>query len=58
MRSKDKDKSAQEDKAKEMLAPSKDAQLFRIKNLTMTIPRGQLAAVVGPVGSGKVISVI
>jgi ABC-type multidrug transport system fused ATPase/permease subunit len=58
MRGKDKGKSAQEDKAKEMLAPSTDAPLFRVKNVTMTIPRGQLAAVVGPVGSGKVISVI
>ncbi|OAX34172.1 hypothetical protein K503DRAFT_699205, partial [Rhizopogon vinicolor AM-OR11-026] len=53
MRGKNKDKSAQEDKAKEMLAPSKDVPLFRVNNVTMTIPRGQLAAVVGPVGSGK-----
>lgn len=51
-----KDKSAKEDKAKETPAPSKDAPLFRVKNVTMTIPRGQLVAVVGPVGSGKVIS--
>ncbi|KAG1737805.1 ABC protein [Suillus lakei] len=34
-------------------APEKDAPLFRVKNVTMTIPRGQLVAVVGPVGSGK-----
>jgi len=51
-----KDKSAQEDKAKETPAPRNDAPLFRVKNVTMTIPRGQLVAVVGPVGSGKVIS--
>jgi ABC-type multidrug transport system fused ATPase/permease subunit len=51
-----KDKSAQEDKAKETPAPRKDAPLFRVKNVTMTVPRGQLVAVVGPVGSGKVIS--
>ncbi|KAH7925482.1 ABC protein [Leucogyrophana mollusca] len=27
--------------------------LFRVKNVTMTITRGQLVAIVGPVGSGK-----
>ncbi|KAG1747121.1 ABC protein [Suillus paluster] len=50
-----KDKSAKEDKAKEKEkeTPGKDASLFRVKNVTMTIPRGQLVAVVGPVGSGK-----
>ncbi|OAX36561.1 P-loop containing nucleoside triphosphate hydrolase protein [Rhizopogon vinicolor AM-OR11-026] len=52
-RSNEKDKSAQEDKVKEILAPSKDVPLFRVKNVTMTIPRSQLAAVVGPVGNGK-----
>ncbi|KAG2147644.1 ABC protein [Suillus clintonianus] len=31
----------------------KEAPPFRVKNVTMTIPRGRLAAVVGPVGSGK-----
>ena len=51
--SKGKDKAVKE--AKEKPAPGKDAPLFRVKNVTMTIPRGQLVAVVGPVGSGKVI---
>ena len=27
---------------------------FRVSNVTLTVPRGQLAAIVGPVGSGKV----
>ncbi|KAG1750701.1 ABC protein [Suillus lakei] len=48
-----KDKSAKGDKAKEQPAPTKDAPLFRVNNVTMTIPRGQLVAIVGPVGSGK-----
>ncbi|KAG1733609.1 ABC protein [Suillus paluster] len=46
-------KRAKEDKAKENPASGKDAPRFRVKNVTMTIPRGQLVAVVGPVGSGK-----
>jgi ATP-binding cassette, subfamily C (CFTR/MRP), member 1 len=50
-----KDKSA-EDKAKETPTPGKDVPLFRVKNVVMTIPRGQLVAIVGPVGSGKVTS--
>jgi ATP-binding cassette, subfamily C (CFTR/MRP), member 1 len=45
-----------EDKAKEAPTPGKDVPLFRVKNVVMTIPRGQLIAIVGPVGSGKVIS--
>ncbi|KAG1737506.1 ABC protein [Suillus paluster] len=48
-----KDKSAKEDKATEKSAPGRDVPLFRVKNVTMTIPRGQLVAVVGRVGSGK-----
>ncbi|KAG0705755.1 ABC protein [Suillus ampliporus] len=47
------DKSAKEDKAKDKSAPGKDAPLFRVKNVTMSIPQGQLVAVVGPIGSGK-----
>ncbi|KAG1748434.1 ABC protein [Suillus paluster] len=47
------DKSAKEGKAKDQLAPEKDVLRFRVKNVNMTIPRGQLVAVVGPVGSGK-----
>ncbi|KAG0705743.1 ABC protein [Suillus ampliporus] len=39
--------------ARDKLAPGKDAPLFRVKNVTMSIPRGQLVAVVGPIGSGK-----
>ncbi|KAG1770993.1 ABC protein [Suillus occidentalis] len=34
-------------------APGKDEPLFQVKHVTMTIPRGQLVAIVGPVGSGK-----
>ncbi|KAG2348012.1 ABC protein [Suillus weaverae] len=48
-----KDRRAKEDTAKEKPAPGKDVPLFQVKNVTMTIPRGQLVAVVGPVGSGK-----
>lgn len=31
-----------------------DAAPFRVQNVTLSIPRGQLTAIVGPVGSGKV----
>ncbi|KAG1750098.1 ABC protein, partial [Suillus lakei] len=48
-----KDRSVKEDMVKEKPPPGKDAPLFKVKNVTMTIPRGQLVAVVGPVGSGK-----
>ncbi|KAG1747129.1 ABC protein [Suillus paluster] len=48
-----KDKSTKEDKVKDKPAPGQHAPLFRVKNVTMTIPRGQLVAVVGPIGSGK-----
>ena len=34
--------------------PVKNGPVFRVRNVTLTIPRGQLAAIVGPVGSGKV----
>jgi len=34
--------------------PLKNGPVFRVRNVTLTIPRGQLAAIVGPVGSGKV----
>ncbi|KAG1865922.1 ABC protein, partial [Suillus subalutaceus] len=50
---KGKDRSVKEDMAKEKPAPGKEASLFKVKNVTMTIQRGQLVAVVGPVGSGK-----
>ncbi|KAG1747098.1 ABC protein [Suillus paluster] len=45
--------SANEDKATEKTAPGGDVPLFRVKNVTMTIQRGHLVAVVGRVGSGK-----
>ncbi|KAG1854086.1 hypothetical protein C8R48DRAFT_763769 [Suillus tomentosus] len=50
-----KDRGVKEDmaKEKEKPAPGKDTPIFQVKNVTMTIPRGQLVAVVGPVGSGK-----
>ena len=28
---------------------------FRVRDVNLTIPRGQLVAIVGPVGSGKVV---
>ncbi|KIJ14255.1 hypothetical protein PAXINDRAFT_169871 [Paxillus involutus ATCC 200175] len=31
----------------------KEGPIFQVRNVTLTIPRGQLAAIVGPVGSGK-----
>ncbi|KAG1879048.1 P-loop containing nucleoside triphosphate hydrolase protein, partial [Suillus subluteus] len=47
-----KDRSVKENMVKEKPAPGKDAPLFQVMNMTMTIPRGQLV-VVGPVGSDK-----
>ncbi|KAG2074771.1 ABC protein [Suillus decipiens] len=49
---KGKDRSVK-DMTKEKPAPGKEAPPFKVKNVTMTIQRGQLVAVVGPVGSGK-----
>ncbi|KAG2140137.1 ABC protein [Suillus clintonianus] len=48
-----KHRNVKEDTVKEKSTPVKDAPLFKVMNVTMTIPRGQLVAVVGPVGSGK-----
>ncbi|KAG0693348.1 ABC protein [Suillus ampliporus] len=48
-----KDESATEDEATEKPTPGRNATLFRVRNVTMTIPRGRLVAVVGRVGSGK-----
>ncbi|KAG2105828.1 ABC protein [Suillus discolor] len=48
-----KDRSVKGEMANEGTAPGKDTPIFQVKNVTMTIPRGQLVAVVGPVGSGK-----
>ncbi|KAG2075302.1 ABC protein, partial [Suillus decipiens] len=50
---KSKDGNVKEEMMKEEPAPGKDTPPFQVKNVTMTIPRGQLVAVVGPVGSGK-----
>ena len=36
--------------------PLKHGSVFKVRNVTLTIPRGRLAAIVGPVGSGKVSS--
>lgn len=52
---KGKDRSVTEDMKMEKPVPGKEAPLFKVKNVTMTIQRGQLVAIVGPVGSGKVI---
>lgn len=52
---KGKDRSVTEDMKMEKSVPGKEAPLFKVKNVTMTIQRGQLVAIVGPVGSGKVI---
>lgn len=35
--------------------PSNNNSKFKVTNVTLTVPRGQLAAIVGPVGSGKVL---
>lgn len=35
---------------------STNSPTFKVINITLTIPRGQLAAIVGPVGSGKVFA--
>ncbi|KAL4079849.1 P-loop containing nucleoside triphosphate hydrolase protein [Scleroderma yunnanense] len=32
---------------------ARDGSVFRVSDVTLTIPRGQLAAIIGPVGSGK-----
>ncbi|KAG2369149.1 ABC protein [Suillus spraguei] len=48
-----KDGNLKEEMKREEPAPGKDVPLFQVKNVTMTIRRGQLVAVVGPVGSGK-----
>jgi len=53
---KGKEKSVKGVKVKENSLPGTDQPLFRVKNVTMTVPRGQLVAIAGPVGSGKVIS--
>ncbi|KAG1828571.1 ABC protein [Suillus variegatus] len=50
---KGKDRSVTEDMKMEKSVPGKEAPLFKVKNVTMTIQRGQLVAIVGPVGSGK-----
>lgn len=56
---KGKDKGKDEDKADGKAAlsspdPSADKQsVFTIDNISLTIPRGSLVAIVGPVGSGK-----
>lgn len=34
-------------------AVKNEAGVFKVTDVTMTIPRGQLVAIVGPVGSGK-----
>ena len=41
----------QKDKKTEQSAP------FRVRDVNLTIPRGQLVAIVGPVGSGKVVCI-
>ena len=41
-------------KSQDKEEPVKSGPVFRVRNVSLTIPRGQLAAIVGPVGSGKV----
>ena len=40
--------------AEESMLVHRNSPLFRVSNITMAVPRGQLAAIVGPIGSGKV----
>ena len=40
--------------AEDSISMHKDGPVFRVSNITLTVPRGQLAAIVGPIGSGKV----
>ena len=40
--------------AEESMLVRRDGPVFRVSNITMTVLRGQLAAIVGPIGSGKV----
>ena len=34
----------------------KEEQVFQVKDINMSIPRGQLVAIVGSTGSGKTVS--
>jgi ABC-type glutathione transport system ATPase component len=34
-------------------AKNEEERVFKLQDISMTVPRGQLAAIVGPVGSGK-----
>ena len=49
-----KDKSKEKEKASGSQTPNASAP-FQVKNVTMSIPRGILVAIVGSVGSGKVL---
>ena len=35
----------------------KEEQVFQVKDINMSIPRGQLVAIVGSTGSGKTVSI-
>lgn len=48
-----KSKSAGKEPAKATVTATPPDQVYELRNIDLTIPRGQLCAIVGPVGSGK-----
>lgn len=42
-----------EDQAQDVDLSHEDKSVFKMENINLSIPRGQLCAIVGPVGSGK-----
>ena len=36
--------------------PKKEEPIFQVKDITLSVPRGQLVAIVGSTGSGKTVS--
>ena len=37
--------------------PKKEEPIFQVKDITLSVPRGQLVAIVGSTGSGKTVSI-
>ena len=53
-RTKDGNSAKSPEHAEESTLVCRHSPVFRVSNITMTVPRGQLTAIVGPIGSGKV----